>query len=79
MDKRLEKVLRISDGVASLAHKKITGLVKELQGEGALTGAEGQKVLKGLAKVKKTLYDDVSGELKKVLNKKTKIVGKKKK
>lgn len=71
MDKRVEKAFRVSDGLARLVHKKVTGLVKELQGEHVLTGPEGQKVLKGLTKVKKALYDDVSGELKKVLNKKT--------
>lgn len=71
MDKRVEKVFRVSDGLASLVHKKVTGLVKDLQHEGALTSSEGQKVLKGLTKVKKALYDDVSGQLKKVLNKKT--------
>ncbi len=79
MDKRVEKAFRISDGLASLAHKKVTGLVKELQGEGVLTAAEGQKVLKGLGKVKKALYDDVSGELKKALNKKAPAKSKAKK
>jgi len=71
MNKKLEKSVSGQRRLASLVHKKVTGLVKELQGEGALTGAEGKKVLKGLNKVKKALYDDVSGELKKVLNKKT--------
>lgn len=72
MDKTLEKALRVSDGVASLVHKKVAALVKDLQREGALTAAESQKVLKGLGKAKKSLYDDVSGELKKVLSKKGK-------
>ncbi|MDE2311570.1 MAG: hypothetical protein KGJ93_00565 [Patescibacteria group bacterium] len=77
MDKRLEKAFRVSDGLARLAHKKVSGLVKELQGEGVLTAAEGQKVLKGLGKVKTALYDGVSGELKKVLGKKAAVKKKK--
>jgi polyhydroxyalkanoate synthesis regulator phasin len=70
MDPKLEKAFRVSDGLASLAHKKITGMVRELEGEGVLTKEEGKKVMEGLGKVKKALYDNVSGELKKVLNKK---------
>ena len=37
MDPKLEKAFRVSDGLASLAHKKITGMVRELEGEGVLT------------------------------------------
>lgn len=69
MVSKLQKAFRISDGLASLVHKKITGLVRDLEGEGALTKQEGKKVLDGLSKVKKALYDNVSGELQKVLNK----------
>ncbi len=69
MDSKLQKAFRVSDGLASLVHKKITGLVRDLEGEGVLTKQEGKKVLDGLSKVKKTLYDNVSGELQKVLNK----------
>jgi polyhydroxyalkanoate synthesis regulator phasin len=70
MDTKLEKAFRVSDGLASLVHKKVTGLVRDLQGEGALTKEEGKKVIDGLGKVKKSLYDNVSAELKKALNKK---------
>ncbi len=70
MDPKLEKAFRVSDGLASLVHKKITSLVRDLESEGALTKQEGKKVIDGLSKVKKSLYDNVSGELKKVLNKK---------
>lgn len=69
MDKRLDKVFKVSDGVASLLHKKVTGLVKDLQQEGALTADEVKKVTDGLGKVKKSLYDNVSKELKKALDK----------
>lgn len=62
-----EKPFRVSDGVMSLAGKKIKDLVSELQAEGALTKQEGLKVLKGLQKVKKTLYDSVTAELKKAV------------
>jgi polyhydroxyalkanoate synthesis regulator phasin len=81
MDPKLEKAFKVSDGVASLVHKKITGLVRDLESEGALTKEEGKKVIDGLGKVKKSLYDNVSGELKKVLNKKSaaKKSGKKRK
>lgn len=82
MDPKLEKAFRVSDGLASLVHKKITGLVRELEGEGALTKQEGKKVIDGLGRVKKSLYDNVSGELKKVLNRKksaAKKFGKKRK
>jgi polyhydroxyalkanoate synthesis regulator phasin len=70
MNPKLDKAFRVSDGLAALAHKKITALVRDLEGEGALTKQEGKKVIDGLGKVKKALYDNVSGELKKALNKK---------
>ena len=72
MSDGINRAFKVSDGLASLAHKKVTGLLKELEGEGVLTGAEKQKVLKGLTKVKKALYDDVSGQLKKMLEAKSK-------
>ncbi len=59
MDPRIAKALKVSDGVASLAHKKVMGLVRELQGEGALTSEEGKKVIDGLTKVKKALCDTI--------------------
>ena len=77
MKEKLQKAFQVSDGLASLVHKKITGLVRELEEEGALTKQEGKKVIDGLGKVKKSLYDNVSSELKKVLDKKK--PGKKKK
>lgn len=70
MDPKLAKVFRVSDGLAAFTHKKVGNLVKELQHDGVLTSQEGKKVLDGLTKVKKALYDNVSGELKKVLSKK---------
>ena len=69
MNSKVSKVFRVSDGVASLVHKKVTALVKDLQREGALTAQEGKKVVNGLGKVKKSLYDNVSKELKKMLDK----------
>jgi polyhydroxyalkanoate synthesis regulator phasin len=70
MNSKLAKVFSVTDGLASLTHKKIAGLVKELQGEKVLTSEEGKKVLEGLAKVKKSFYDNLSSELKKLLDKK---------
>jgi len=64
-----EKPFRVSDGVMSLAGKKIKKLVRELQSEGALTKNEANKVLSGLTKVKKTLYDSVTTEIKKAVTK----------
>lgn len=69
MDSKVAKAFRVSDGLAAFAHKKVSHLVKELQQEGVLSAQEGRKVMNGLSKVKKALYDNVSGELKKALNK----------
>lgn len=72
MDPRVAKAIRISDGLASLAEKKVKGFIRELEQEGALTKQEGQKVTAGLEKVKKALYDNVIGELKKLNDQKAK-------
>ena len=74
MDPKLDKAFKVSDGLASLVHKKVTGLVRDLQSEGALTNEEGKKVIDGLGKVKKSLYDNVSAELKKAFDKKKSAV-----
>jgi polyhydroxyalkanoate synthesis regulator phasin len=68
MSEVIQKAFRISDGVASLAHRKLLGLVKDLEKEGALTKKESQKLSSGLSKVKKEVYDAVSRETKRMLS-----------
>ena len=74
MNPKIAKAFRVSDGLMSLTKKKVQHLVKELEGEGVLTSQEGKKVIEGLSKVKKALYDNVTGELKKVLSKRVSVV-----
>ena len=69
MNPKINKVFKVSDGLANFTHKKVSILVKELQQEGVLTPQESKKVLAGVEKVKKALYDNVSAELKKILTK----------
>jgi len=83
MGSTINRVFKISDGLASLAGKKIKSAISELQKEGVITKQEGGKIVKQLSKVKKNIYDSMSRELKKVLTSapksKKKKSGKKKK
>lgn len=68
MSDALNRAFKISDGLASIAGKKLKAAVSELQKEGVLTKEEGGKILSGMSKVKKNIYESVTKELKKVLS-----------
>ena len=76
----LDRAFKISDGLASLAGKKIKAAVAELKREGIITAQESGKILKQMTQVRKNIYDSVTRELKKVLHStvKQKSVSKKK-
>ena len=75
---KIDRAFKISDGLASLAGKKIKAAIKELEKEGVLTKQEGNKALKGMSSAKKNIYDVITRELKKVLTKTHKKSSKKK-
>lgn len=73
----VKRAFQVSDGLASLASKKIHSFIKELQGEGVLTAKEAESVRKNLGKAKEVFYDNVTRELKKVLTRAAKQKNKK--
>ena len=76
MGKTVKRAFDISDGLASIAHKKIKSLISELQHEGVMTKSESQSALKRLDQAKSNLYDAMSREFKKVLQGPTSAVKK---
>ena len=79
MKSALNRALKISDGLAHLAGKKIKAAAVELKREGIITAKESSKIISQLTKAKRNIYDSVSRELKKVLSTSSKKSGKKKK
>ena len=79
MKSALNRALKISDGLAHLAGKKIKAAAAELKREGIITAKESSKIISQLTKAKRNIYDSVSRELKKVLSTSSKKSGKKKK
>ncbi len=77
MSNTINRVFKISDGLASIAGKKIKSAVSELQKEGVITKQESSKIVKQLSKMKKNIYDNLTRELKKVLHSTTKKTKKK--
>lgn len=79
----IDRAFKISDGLARLAGKKIKAAVSELRKEGIITAPEANKIVQQMAKVKHSIYDTVSRELKKVVSQASKKskrpAGKKKK
>lgn len=69
MDKMVKRAFAVSDGLASLANKKIHALVTELKQEGVLTKKEAESVKKHLSKAKTVFYDKLTRELKKAIDK----------
>jgi argininosuccinate lyase len=76
---KLDRAFKISDGLAHLAGKKIKAAVAELKREGIITASESAKILSQMAKVKRSIYDNVTKELKKVIHSAVKQKGGKKK
>jgi hypothetical protein len=68
MGQTIDRTFRISDGLASMAHKRIKSFVMELEKEGVMTKAESQAAIKRLAQAKNNLYDAMSNEFKRVLS-----------
>jgi len=67
MSNALNRAFKISDGLAHLAGKKLKAAVSELQKEGIITSQEGSKIVGQMTKVKRSIYDNASKELKKLL------------
>ena len=67
MSQTVKRAFEISDGLASIAQKRIKSLISELEREGVMTKAEGQSATKRLGQAKTNLYDAMSREFKRVL------------
>lgn len=69
MAQAINRAFKISDGLANLASKKLKNAIEELAKEGVVTPQEKKKIIEQMDKVKKNIYDTVSRELKKTLDK----------
>lgn len=67
MGQIIKRAFDVSDGLASIANKRIKSLISELEKEGVMTKAESQAANKRLTQAKSNIYDAMSKELKKVL------------
>lgn len=65
---KLDRAFRVSDGLTRLAGKKIKAAVHELQKEDIITSSEAKTILRQMSKVKHSIYDTVSRELKKIVS-----------
>ena len=64
---KIERAFRISDGLAHLAGKKIKAAVGELKSEGIITPSEASQILSQMTRVKRSIYDTVTREMKRVI------------
>ena len=63
-----DRIFQISDGLASIARKRVLSLINEMEREKVITKAERRKLVSGLSKVKKNVYDTLNRELKRAIS-----------
>lgn len=76
---KIYRAFQISDGLASLAGKKIKAAISELRKEKVLTPREASILAKNLERAKKAIYGKLSGEIKKIALQASKMAKKQKK
>lgn len=67
MSQTAKRAIQISDGLVSMAQKRMKNLIAELQKEGVLTKSESQVAMKRLGQAKSAVYDKMKKEFQKVV------------
>ncbi len=76
MQDAVKRAFKVSDGLTLFASKKIKALVGELERDGVITKQESKRIVSGLSQIKRAVYDNVTGELKKVMQARVKALSK---